>query len=98
MRLLRNGQAADFQLGGDLFLEWVNVLTRSGTPILRENKAIEDAAVGRVHGNGQLIDVCRIGHVGPIGAKSETWRIRLGLQPPAGMIGRPGQGQGVAAG
>src|ERR1035437_5083456 len=57
VRLLRNGQAADFQLGGDLFLEWLNVLTRGGTPILRENEAIEDAAVGRVHRNGQLIGV-----------------------------------------
>src|ERR1035437_2814971 len=92
VRLLRNGQAADLQLGGDLFLEWVNVLTRGGTAILRENEAIEDAAYGRAHEDGQLIDVRRIGHVRPIGAKAESWRIRLGLQPPARVVRRPGQG------
>jgi hypothetical protein len=89
---VRNGQAADFQLGGDLFLEWVSVLTRGETPVLRENEAIEHAAIGRVHEDGQLIDVCRIGHVRPIGAKAESWRIRLGLQPPARVVRRPGQG------
>jgi plasmid stabilization system protein ParE len=41
--------------------------------LVRENKAIEHAAFGRVHRKGQLIDVHRTGHVRPIGAKAESW-------------------------
>src|ERR1035437_8948143 len=92
--LLNSSPMPQMIIGMNFFFMGLIALIANNSLWSWQAQAGEHRWIGRVHGNGQRVDVAAAGQIKPLaGAQA----VGLGLENPTQMIGRPRNGERVAA-